>query len=980
MKKVIVLIGTWVFLLSFVCFAGNIPKLISYQGVLTDDSGTPLTGSYNLTFKIYDDTTGGNLKWSETQNGVQVQEGLFNVHLGKETALNLPFDESYWLEVQVGEETMPRLRFTSVGYAYRALIADSASVATSTPTGGGWTDDGTVIRLETNTDSVGIGTTSPDYTLQVNGTIAPEIADQDIGTSSLRWDIFANTINADKVSGDAVLDEDNMTSNSDSSLATQQSIKAYVDNQIGGSGDITAVGDVTSGNAFTTGGSGSVLYFQGTTSGELTVTAPAAAGTNTLTFPAATDILVGRATTETLTNKTLIGPVLNTSVSGDAVLDEDNMTSNSNTKLATQQSIKAYVDNQVGGAGDITAVGNVTSGNAFTEDGDGNVLYFERTTADGFEIALLGANPGADVTLTLPAATDVLVGRATTETLTNKTLIGPVLNTSVSGSAVLDEDDMTSNSNTKVATQQSIKAYVDNQVSGASDNDWTFNITDTADTTLMTGGRWGIARYGNTLYGNTDSTHVNLGVACTTGASGQNYKYCTVGGGLGNTASKDYATVGGGHQSTASGYYATVAGGNNNTASHQFTTVPGGNQNTASHQYATVGGGYQNTASRDHATVGGGYDNTASGYYAIVGGGYQNTVAGDYSAIPGGRADTITATADYSYLFGIASKLTADSTFMVDMPHVRFGDETDGYEFPTTDGTNGQVMATDGSGQLSWTTASGASDNDWTFNITDTADTTLMTGGRWGIARYGNTLYGNADSTHVNLGVACTTGTSGQNYKYCTVGGGVGNTVSSDYATVAGGYADTAAGDFSFATGNQVRLTATADYTFGFGNNFTTSTSHAAIFYDATSEMKVGIQTTSPGNIITVKQSSTTDPIADAWTTYSSKRWKTNIEPIGQALDKVERLNGVYYDWKENGKHDIGMIAEDVGEVIPEVVAYEENGVDAKSIDYARLVALLVEAMKEQQQAMNEQQQTMKEQQQQIEALKVKVEKLESSR
>jgi len=43
------------------------------------------------------------------------------------------------------------------------------------------------------------------------------------------------------------------------------------------------------------------------------------------------------------------------------------------------------------------------------------------------------------------------------------------------------------------------------------------------------------------------------------------------------------------------------------------------------------------------------------------------------------------------------------------------------------------------------------------------------------------------------------------------------------------------------------------------------------------------------------------------------------------------------------------MIAEEVGEVIPEVVAYEENGVDAQSMDYARLVALLVEGMKTQQ-------------------------------
>jgi len=121
----------------------------------------------------------------------------------------------------------------------------------------------------------------------------------------------------------------------------------------------------------------------------------------------------------------------------------------------------------------------------------------------------------------------------------------------------------------------------------------------------------------------------------------------------------------------------------------------------------------------------------------------------------------------------------------------------------------------------------------------------------------------------------------------------------------------------------------------------------------------VGIGISSPTNLLTVKQTSATDPIADAWTTYSSRRWKTNAQPIPEALEKVQRLRGVSFDWKANGQHDIGLIAEEVGEVIPEVVAYEENGTDAKSVDYARLVAVLIEAIKEQQQAIEQQQEAM---------------------
>ncbi|MDW7996879.1 MAG: tail fiber domain-containing protein, partial [Bacteroidota bacterium] len=90
---------------------------------------------------------------------------------------------------------------------------------------------------------------------------------------------------------------------------------------------------------------------------------------------------------------------------------------------------------------------------------------------------------------------------------------------------------------------------------------------------------------------------------------------------------------------------------------------------------------------------------------------------------------------------------------------------------------------------------------------------------------------------------------------------------------------------------------------------------------------------------------------ANSWVTYSSMRWKDEIRPIENALDKVLRLRGYNFRWKPEygGTEDIGFIAEEVAGVVPEVVSYEPDG-QVGGMDYSRLVALLVEAMKQQQQ------------------------------
>jgi trimeric autotransporter adhesin len=144
------------------------------------------------------------------------------------------------------------------------------------------------------------------------------------------------------------------------------------------------------------------------------------------------------------------------------------------------------------------------------------------------------------------------------------------------------------------------------------------------------------------------------------------------------------------------------------------------------------------------------------------------------------------------------------------------------------------------------------------------------------------------------------------------------------------------------------------------------------------SGVNVGIGTATPSNVFTIAKGAG-QAVSDGWSTYSSRRWKTNIQTLPDALTKVERLRGVSYDLKDSGKHEIGVIAEEVGQVVPEVVSYEANGKDASGVDYSRLTALLIEATKEQQALVYRQQKQIRAQQAQIGRLSSQVKAIQAS-
>jgi hypothetical protein len=628
MKRLLTLTVVLIFALGASPCWSEIPHLISYQGMLIDNAGDPLNGDYQLTFSIYDQPSGGTALWTEVHDGVTIEDGLFNVILGSDIALaSSVFDDTVrYLGIKVGtdQELTPRLRLTSVGYAYRAEWADTAAYAQVSATSeadSDWTISGSDMYSAV-TGNIGIGTTSPNAVLEVVGTgIADHL--RLTNTSNPGPAIYLNAANKDWV----IWGTNPGADAGDKSLVFRDYTAAQNRMMIDSLGNV-GIGTVNPSQMLDVAGTVQMLGFKMPTNASdgyiLTSDAdgrgswqPASGGTSRWTL-----------TDSVLYTNDYWG--IARGGAGNAVYNDSAHTMvNFGVSCTTGLEVSAIYYSTVSGGSKNAAL------NSWCTVGGG-----ERNRASGGHATISG---GYINNATREHAA-VLGGRGNTAGGWAATVGGGLDNTAGALYAGVFSGYSNLAGNQETDTAAFVGGGYDNSatgdystVSGGQSN------TASGDSSTIAGGTYNLASgQGSTIGGGNKNTS-SSGVT-------------TVGGGRENTANYTGATIAGGYSNVASGWYSMIGGGQANSAAEQYVTVGGGFSNAAQGRWSTIAGGYQNAAGNQigdsAAFVGGGSYNAAIAMFGTVCGGHGNYNEGDYSVICGGLKDTLTSVADYSLTFG----------------------------------------------------------------------------------------------------------------------------------------------------------------------------------------------------------------------------------------------------------------------------------------------------------------------------------------
>jgi hypothetical protein len=199
------------------------------------------------------------------------------------------------------------------------------------------------------------------------------------------------------------------------------------------------------------------------------------------------------------------------------------------------------------------------------------------------------------------------------------------------------------------------------------------------------------------------------------------------------------------------------------------------------------------------------------------------------------------------------------------------------------------------------------------------------------------------------------TGENAQNLLALSTGAGLINSRPGDYIirNNAGGSIIFGLNQLGISTTGFVRITPNSELLVGSSSSITTGTlgQNLQVTGGAYVSGNLGIGTTNPTSKLTVQGDVLVSGVITS-TDYNSAsdiNLKENIQPIENPIDKVLNITGVSFDWKEDGRSSMGVIAQEVERVLPELV----SGSDSKTVNYNGLIGLLIEVVKEQQREIN---------------------------
>ena len=575
------------------------------------------------------------------------------------------------------------------------------------------------------------------------------------------------------------------------------------------------------------------------------------------------------------------GLTLDETTSVTSILDQDTMSSNSATALATQQSIKAYVDAQVAAGNDLSV--QADTGGLLTvdlADDDFNILG----TSNEIEIA--GAKAGTEVTFTVGLPNSVTIAANLTASAGTCTL-GNTTATALSSSTTLK-----SNGNLTVGPSQ-------------------YGLT--------TAGAAKIASM-SANWTNASRTVADLGTITTVDINGGTIDATTIG--ASSQTSGKFTTVSGSGAASFRGTLTAVEAASS-FAGVTCTTVSGsgdidcGDLLARTLEIDSFAANWTN-ASRTVADLG------TITTVDINGGTADALVIGGASAAAGTFTD-VSASADGDFgdllartleIDSFAANWTNASRTVADLGTITTVDINGGSLDAVTIGSTSACTALTVNGAAAQSiTSTGAN------NITLTA---------------GNNLVFDAQGTDEDDGVTISLGTD-TDVTMFTIDSNSGNSIFTAVGSC----------EISLNMNNQ-----DADFTM----NSDTSTDkivfdaaeNALIVYDGGAEtMRLGGDATGDYALDVKDGSNAINKVrAAAFVTYSDERLKTDINEIDNALKTVNSIKAVNFTWKKDGSRDFGFLAQDLKKVIPQAVHGTEDGL--MGVDYGRLTSILVKAIQEQ--------------------------------